>query len=321
MMAEDRRIGIVGCGIIGASWALAFARAGYRVQVWQRGDAPVLERIRRMAEAVEGTGSGLGPDDAERIIVDRDLARSLEGVCYVQESVVEDLGQKRQMLVDVERHVSSDAIVASSTSAILPSVLAEGLASPQRFLVAHPLTPPHMLPLTEICAAPQTSPEVLQAAVALLADAGQSPVVLRREIEGFVANRLLGALLNETFALIGDGVIEPRDADVIFTAGFGLRWAIIGPLAAMDLNAPTGVRDYLTRYGSIFASIAQSRGTQVSLTPEVIDRVAASLANSSGLAPADRAARRDHAIARIKDALTDEWRGSPEPDVPAAHSD
>lgn len=301
---ERRPIGIVGCGIIGASWALSFARAGYEVRVWQRSGASSLDRIHLLARNVEGTGSALSEAGAGRISVHEDMARALAGVCYVQESIAEDLGHKRQILAEIERHAGSEALIASSTSALLPSVLGSELASPHRFLVAHPLTPPHLLPLVEICPAPQTAPQTVQTTVALLTGAGHSPVVLGREIEGFAANRLLGAMLNELFALIGEGVIDPLDADTIFTDGFGLRWASIGPLAAMDLNAPGGVRDYLNRYGGIAARVAESRGARSFLTAQVIDRIASSLASS---APAtSRAAQRDHAIARVKDL-----RGSP----------
>jgi 3-hydroxyacyl-CoA dehydrogenase len=300
-LMEHRRIGIVGCGIIGASWALTFARAGYQVQVWQRSGTSVLDRIRRLAENVEETGSGLTEDNLKRISIHEDMAHALNGVCYVQESIAENLEWKSQVLAEIERHAGSEVLIGSSTSAILPSRLSRELAHPHRFLVVHPLTPPHLLPLAEICPAPETTPEIIQAAVALLTSAGQSPVVLNREVEGFVANRLLGAVLNELFALIGEGVIDPADADTIFTEGFGLRWVIIGPLAAMDLNAPAGVRDYLTRYGDIVARVAESRGARASLTPNVIDRIATALAASSSLSPTLRAARRDQAIARVKD--------------------
>jgi 3-hydroxyacyl-CoA dehydrogenase len=298
---EHPSIGIVGCGIIGASWALTFARAGYRVQVWHRSGTPALDRIRNLAKNVEGTHSGLRDEDAERISVHEDMAGSLSGVCYVQESIAENLEQKSQILAEIERHVDSEALIASSTSAILPSAISKALASPHRFLVVHPLTPPHLLPLAEICPAPETAPQAIQAAVALLASTGQNPVVLNREIEGFASNRLLGAMLNELFALIEEGVIDPVDADTIFTDGFGLRWAIIGPLAAMDLNAPAGLRDYLNRYGNIAAQVAESRGAKASLTPEVIDRIATSLAALSSSSYTIRIAQRDHEIARLKD--------------------
>ncbi|GAO38924.1 putative 3-hydroxybutyryl-CoA dehydrogenase [Sphingomonas changbaiensis NBRC 104936] len=297
---KTERVGIIGCGIIGASWALTFARAGYRVKVWQRGEAPVLDRIRRLADNVAGTGSELSAEAWQRISIETEIARALEGVDYVQESIVENLDQKAEILTAIERHVDAATTIASSTSGILPSAISRRLRRPARFLVAHALTPPHLLPVTEICPAPETAPHVIAAAVELLKGAGQSPVVLKREIAGFAANRLLGAVLNELFALVGEGVLEPLDADTIFTDGFGLRWSVIGPLAAMDLNAPAGVRDYLARYGSIFSGVAESRGATPALIADVIDRIASSLEALSSAPAADRAAARDRAIAQVK---------------------
>jgi 3-hydroxyacyl-CoA dehydrogenase len=229
------------------------------------------------------------------------LADTLEGVDYVQESVVEDLALKREIFQQIETHVDRDAIIASSTSGLVPSALSAGLRRSDRLVVVHPLTPPHLLPVTEICAAPGTDPTVVDAVKDLLVRVGQSPILLGRELPGFALNRVLAALMNEVLALIEEGVLDPGDVDAMLTEGFGLRWAVIGPLAAMDLNAPGGIEEYLKRYGGMWETVARSRGMTPALTENVIARVAAAVRRR--YRPEDSAGRierRDRAIAEVR---------------------
>lgn len=299
-----RKIGIVGRGLIGSSWALVFARSGHLVRIWLRNEADgqtAMEAIEKARSVLVGTG--LEGDEATltRISVHASFDEALEGVDYVQESVLEDISLKQDILSRIEAAAPASAIIGSSTSGIVPSLLAEGLTRPERFMVVHPLTPPHLLPVTELCAAPQTSMETIGAVTELLKQVGQHPVHLHKEIPGFALNRILGAMMNECFALIEDGVISPKDIDPLFTEGFGLRWGLIGPLAAMDLNAPGGIEDYLTRYGGIYARVAQSRGARPVLTDDLIGRIGASMRQHLGEEDREkRATRRDSAIARFR---------------------
>jgi hypothetical protein len=128
---------------------------------------------------------------------------------------------------------------------------------------------------------------------------GQHPIVLQKEVPGFALNRILGALLNECFALVKDGVLAPSDIDALLTEGFGLRWAMIGPLAAMDLNAPGGVGEYLKRYGAIFDLVARSRGGFSALDDDVIAKLADAASRLEG-GRGDRVKRRDRSIAELR---------------------
>lgn len=126
-------------------------------------------------------------------------------------------------------------------------------------LVAHPLNPPHLVPAVEVVLHPGTDPAVLEAVCDRLRQAGQTPVPLRRETEGFATNRLQGALLDEAFALVAEGVASPEEVDRALRDGLARRWAFMGPFQTIDLNAPAGVADYLARYGPAYEGIGRGR--------------------------------------------------------------
>jgi len=303
-MRQISTVAIVGRGIIGASWALVFARAGLRVRMWSREESDggaTSERVAALIRAVAGTGLEGDAGTLARVSVQPSLAATVDGADYVQESVAENTDVKSAIFRSVEQHAADDAVIGSSTSGLLPSLLAAPLLRPERFLVVHPLTPPHILPVTELCPGPQTSPDVVDGVAEFLSGVGQSPIKLKAEIPGFALNRILGALMNEILALIGDGVLAPEDADAMLTDGFGLRWSWIGPLAAMDLNAPGGVEDYLKRYGHLWDAVAKSRGARPAISPEVIAAISAAMRRRHRLEEApQRIARRDRGIAEIR---------------------
>lgn len=305
-MVDVKTVGIVGSGIIGSSWALVFARAGVHVRIWCREEGQEAETLGRMAAMIEALrGTGLEGDDAtlQRISARSSLEETLRDVVYVQESISEGLAQKHDVLRAIEASAPASAIIGSSTSGIMPSRLAGALSRPERFLVVHPLTPPHLLPITELCAAPQTGDAVVLAVRDFMLTVGQHPVILRSEIPGFALNRILGAMVNECFALIRDGVVSPEDVDPLITEGFGLRWGIIGPLAAMDLNAPGGIGEYLKRYGSIFDLVARSRGSEPGLNDALIAQISANLRpHLEKQSAAERISRRDRGIAQLRAA-------------------
>lgn len=299
-------VGIIGRGIIGASWAIVFARSGVRVRIWCRKPEATEEVRAHLAAsltALRGTGLEGDADTLDRITVHTSIMETLADVDYVQESVSEDEQLKHEMLARIEAHAPRHAIIGSSTSGIMPSRMATALAHPERFLIVHPLTPPHLLPVTEVCAAPQTSAAVVDDVCDWLSALGQHPIKIHTEIAGFALNRILGALLNECYALVSDGVLDPADVDPLLTEGFGLRWSTIGPFASMDLNAPGGIRDYLTRYGSIAETVARSRGAAPALTEQLIERISASVPSAYGSQDRDALAReRDRRIAEMRAA-------------------
>jgi len=117
--------------------------------------------------------------------------------------------------------------------------------------VCHPINPPYLVPAVEVCPSPWTSPETVEKAAAFLRGCGQAPLVMKREIDGFIMNRMQGALLEEAFRLVADGVADIEDIDIGIRDGLALRWSFMGPFESIDLNAPAGVRDYTERYQQV----------------------------------------------------------------------
>jgi 3-hydroxyacyl-CoA dehydrogenase len=249
---NEQRAAIVGTGLIGRAWANVFARAGWRVTMWdpdpaQRAEAPelVAQSLRDLA------GFGLVGDAAAataRLHMAATLEEAVRNAHYVQESGPEVLAVKAQTFAELDAAAPGNAVLASSTSAIVASRFTAGLPGRARCLVAHPVNPPHLVPVVEVCGAPWTDAAVKRRAIEVLRSVGQVPVDVRREIDGFVLNRLQVALLTEAFRLVQDGVVSPEDLDHTIADGLGLRWAFMGPFETIELNAPAGTGDYCRRY-------------------------------------------------------------------------
>jgi L-gulonate 3-dehydrogenase len=253
-------VAIVGAGLIGRAWAVVFARAGFDVRVFdpdagQRAAAPELIR----AGLDESSAHGLldDPDGARaRVTMAENLAEAVAGVGLVQENGPEVVEVKRAVFAELDRLSPPEAILASSTSAIVASQFTQELAGRARCLVAHPVNPPHLVPIVELCGAPWTSPETIERARRLYESVGQVPITVNQEVEGFVLNRLQGALLAEAFRLVGEGVVSPQDLDKTVKDGLGLRWSFMGPFETIDLNAPGGMADYCARYTGFYRRLA-----------------------------------------------------------------
>ena len=250
------RIAIIGAGLIGRAWAMVFARAGHPVKLWDTDAAAVPKALGLIEEALkEAKGFGLVDEDPKtisaRISAVPTLADAVRDADYVQENTAERVGVKRQVYAQLDAAAKPDCILASSTSTIPASVFSEGLKGKHRCIVAHPVNPPHVVPIVELSPAPWTSPEVVARARALHEKVGQVPITLKKEVQGFILNRLQAALLMEAWRLVGEGYVSVEDLDKTIKDGLGLRWSFMGPFETIDLNAPRGVRDYAARYGQV----------------------------------------------------------------------
>lgn len=244
--------GIVGAGLIGRSWAHVFARAGWQVRVWDPVGAQREAAHGQIAHSLhELQAHGLVQDAgaaAARVQVVATLAQAVEAADYVQECGPELLETKRSTFAALDAAAPAHCVLASSTSAIVASQFTDTLAGRARCIVAHPVNPPHLVPVVELCGAPWTSPATRARAREVMTQIGQVPIEVKREIDGFVLNRLQVALLTEAFRLVQDGVVSPQDLDKTIRDGLGLRWAFMGPFETIELNAPGGIADYCERY-------------------------------------------------------------------------
>jgi len=269
-------IALVGTGLVGRAWAISFARVGHQVRLFDEAAELADRAVAFAAEmlsllAAEDLLDGQSPGDvAARLRITDSLEAALDGAVHVQESTPEDLDVKKRVFGRLDRIASPETVLASSTSAILPSLFTEALAGRRRCLVVHPINPPYLIPAAEIVPAPWTDPAVVEKTRALMVAAGQAPIVMKRELDGFVMNRMQGALLEEAFRLVADGYATVEDVDVGIRAGLALRWSFMGPFETIDLNAPGGIGDYVVRYQQIYSRLFPSMQRRVDWAGDVL---------------------------------------------------
>jgi 3-hydroxyacyl-CoA dehydrogenase len=270
---------IVGCGLVGRAWAISFARAAHEVVLHDADGDAVQAALAFIDAALEELAAhdlldGQGVADVRgRIGVGDSLAECLDGSEYVQESTFEDVAVKKAVFAELDALAAEETVLASSSSAILPSLFTADLAGRGRCLVAHPINPPYLVPAVEVVPAPWTRPEIRDRVAGILTGIGQAPIVMKREIDGFVMNRLQGALLQEAFRLVAEGYASPTDVDVGIRRGLGLRWSFLGPFETIDLNAPGGARDYAERYEALYEKLWSTQQHIVPWSGKVIDDV------------------------------------------------
>lgn len=253
-----RPIAIIGCGIVGRAWAISFARGGRQVNLWDADPAAAQDALSYISDILTDLQQndllgGQSPEAIlERLRPVPELDAALENACHVQENTPEKVEIKRDVFAQLDALAPADAILASSTSALLPSTFTERLAGRHRCLVAHPINPPYLVPAVEVVPAPWTDETSMATTRDLMRQIGQSPLMMKREIDGFIMNRMQGALLEEAFRLVAGGHASMEDVDIGIREGLALRWSFMGPFETIDLNAPAGVRDYVVRYQGMY---------------------------------------------------------------------
>jgi L-gulonate 3-dehydrogenase len=293
--ARVAKIAIVGTGFVGRAWAISFARAGHEIALCDAAAAApdaALAYIERLLPDLSEYDLLNGATPAEiraRMHVAATLEEALQGAVHVQENTPEDVALKRNVFARLDAIAAPETVLASSTSAILPSKFTEALSGRARCLVVHPINPPYLIPAVEVVPAPWTDPAIVERTAALLRGAGHAPIVMKRELDGFVMNRMQGALLEEAFRLVAEGYASVEDVDIGIREGLALRWSFMGPFETIDLNAPAGVRDYAERYQAIYANIFPTIQWRADWTGPVIETVEA--ARRAAL-PADRLGER-----------------------------
>jgi len=278
-----RKVAIIGTGFIGRAWAICFARAGFEARLWDANPTAVdgavgyIEPILDDLAASDLLGSSEKREVLRRLVSCSSMAAALDGAGYVQESTPERLEDKIAVFRAITEVAAPDAIIASSTSALLPSTFTAECVGRERTIVVHPINPPFLIPACEVVPAPWTNERTVSATVELMRSIGQVPIPMTREIDGFLMNRLQAALLNEAFRLVNEGYATAADVDAGIRDGLALRWSFMGPYETIDLNAPAGIRDYIERYGSTLARISSTMTGPVGLADEKLAEVEAQL--------------------------------------------
>ena len=296
-MSNKDVIGIVGAGLIGRAWACVFARAGHPVQLWDPEPTLRVRMPELLREMLEEAGND--PASADRVTTCETLEDALHGAALVQESCPENLDIKRELFARMDKAAAPETILASSSSALMASEFSAGLSGARRCLVAHPVNPPHVIPVVELCPSAQTDREVLSRAETIYAGAGQVPVLLNREIPGFVLNRLQAVLLAEALRLVSEGVCSVQGLDDTIRHGLGRRWTLMGPLETISLNAPAGLHDYMRRYGPLMGRLADDGAGAEAFSERAAAIVDAAFPHSGPDAVRARAAWRDRELAAL----------------------
>ena len=270
-------VGLVGVGLIGRAWANVFSRAGWDVKCWDANPQATASAPALVAESLHDLARhGLVADPegaAKRVQPVATLAEAVSSVDLVQESGPETIEAKIAIWKDLDAAAAPETILASSSSAIVASRFTEGLKGRNRCLIAHPVNPPHVVPVVELCPAPWTDPQVVKRARAIYEAVGQVPMEIRKEIDGFVLNRMQAVLLAEAFRLVAEGYCSAEDLDKTIAHGLGLRWSFMGPFETIEMNAPGGIPDYCARFGGAWASLAGRPYSPDVLGPDNVAKV------------------------------------------------
>lgn len=260
------RVACIGAGTVGRAWAVVFARAGHSVALYdtdpEQGTRALavlettLQQLQAAGQLHEAPSSVL-----DRVQIADSLAAAVSQATHIQESVREDLALKRSVAAEIAAQATPEAVIASSTSALPGSDFLTDIAGPGRALVAHPVNPPSLIPLVELCGTTLTDPETVEATRRFMDTLGMKPVVLKREIDGFLLNRLQYTLVAEALHLVGEGYCAAEDIDRVMTEGLALRWLSIGPFATAHLNASDGFAGFVAQLGPMMRRMGLSART------------------------------------------------------------
>lgn len=275
-MPECRTVGLLGGGVIGGGWAARFILAGVDVQVRD----PDPEARRKLEEILAGARAAMHslvdaplPEEGTLTLVD-DVAQMCEGADFVQESLPEREDLKCELLAEIDRSTAPEVVVGSSTSGLLPSRLQAAMSNPERLVVGHPFNPVYLLPLVEVCPGGRTAPWAVDRAVEVYRSVGMHPLRIRREVDGFVSDRLLEAMWREALWLVADGVATASDVDDAIRFGPGLRFAAMGTMLTYRIaGGEGGMRHFMSQFGPALQWPWTKLTDVPELTEELLDRI------------------------------------------------
>lgn len=312
-MSPIEKAACIGAGVIGAGWVARLVLNGVDVALYdpapdaERVVGEVLDNARRAYRRI--SPSGLPAEG--RLTFAASIADAVSGATLIQESVPERLDLKHKVLAEIDRHAPAQALVGSSTSGIKPTEMQTTMNRPERLVVAHPFNPVYLLPLVEIVGGQKTAPAFIEKAQEAYASIGMKPVVIRKEIEAFVADRLLEALWREALWLINDDITTVEELDDIIRYSFGLRWAQMGLFQTYRIaGGEAGMRHFMEQFGPAL----QWPWTKLTDVPELTDALIDKIADQSDMQAAGMPVReleriRDDNLVAIMSALAESRGG------------
>ncbi len=306
------RVALIGAGVIGAGWAARLGYYGIDVAITDA-DPEATRKVAEVvanAEAAQAELFGPRPGPPGRISFHRGIAEAVDGADFIQESAPEREDLKRALLAEASRAAGADVIIASSTSGLRPSRLQADCLHPERVVVGHPFNPVYLMPLVEVCGGAATAPETVARAADFYTRLGLHPLVLRHEIDGFIADRLMEALWREALHMINDEVATADEIDQAMIHGPGLRWAFMGTFLTYRLaGGEGGMRHFLAQFGPS-PELPWSKLEAPELTDELIERlVAQSDAQAGGASVRELERMRDRCLVAIQRALREAKAG------------
>lgn len=283
------QVSVVGCGVIGASWAAYYLAQGFDVTAYDPADGAEQALRAHVAScwpALEKQGLAEGASQT-RLSFEPDLAAAVKNADFIQENAPERLSIKHELLAVMESSCRPDVIISSSSSGLLVSDIQRNALHPERIVLGHPFNPPHLIPLVEVIGGKLTSAEVVTRTLEFYKFIGKKPIHVRAEVKGHVANRLQAALWREAFYLVEQGVISVKDLDAAIAHGPGLRWALLGPFMNLQLSGGQGGLAHLLEHlGPPIEDWWADLG-HAPITPELSTKLVEGL--NAGLASSDQA--------------------------------
>ena len=309
-----RKVAAIGGGVIGAGWVARFLLNGIDTTVYDPAPTAretVIEVLANATRAYEKLLQAPLPPRG-RLSYAGSIEEAVHDAEFIQESVPERLDLKQTILAEIDRNAPVNSSICSSTSGFMPSELQKGLAHPERMLVGHPFNPVYLLPLVEVCGGSRTATEAVERVRAFYRAIGMKPLVLRKEIDAFIADRLLEAYWREALWLVHDGIATVEEIDDAIRYGAGLRWAAMGTFQVYRIaGGEAGMRHFLSQFGPALKWPWTKLTDVPELSDALIDRIAEqSDAQAGGLSIRDLERKRDDCLVAILHGLKEQNWGA-----------
>ena len=293
-----RRIGIVGTGVIGASWAAQYLARGFDVVATD--PAPNAEaNLRKYVDEAWPDLTNIGLSDGaarDRLTFTTNMNEALSQADLVQENGPERPDFKMKLFADIDDATPLDSLIASSSSGITPSVIQSTCKHPERVLIGHPFNPPHIIPLVEVVGGAKTSPDAIQQAMSFYASIGKKPIYLRKELPGHVANRLQAALYREMVYLIEQGVLSVEDTDAAVCYGPGLRWGVMGQSLQWHVGGGAGgIKHFMEHLMDPLVGMMKSLGNP-EITPQLKETIVDGVLREAGERSVEQLAQAENEV-------------------------